>query len=293
MPHLCRTARHDGVTAHATRGRCVTTPAPTFKTMPELSSDSIFFKGSTHKVCQDYATHAFNSKKAFAAISDGCSGSPKTDIGSRLLLELVYGLVVSGSTVPLYEAIGVLSDSFKDLFPGLTRRCLDATVWYAVVSVDDDGNATYEVRGHGDGSFTIGNIKSKVLETTHVRYTDNAPEYPSNAAIWDSPERQTRVVSTFDGATVISGDPGSSKHQFVKSGKLESGDFLLLTSDGIDSFLANNAPVGWDSMIPGLTGFKSLNGEFVTRRLQMFNRTNEKVGLSHFDDLSVAGISLA
>ena len=44
-------------------------------------SDSYFKIGKTHLICQDYALHS----EGHISLSDGCSSSPNTDIGSRLL----------------------------------------------------------------------------------------------------------------------------------------------------------------------------------------------------------------
>lgn len=53
-----------------------------------LTPDAFFTIGKTHTVCQDYAHAGFipGTDQAYAIVSDGCSGSPDTDFGSRFMV---------------------------------------------------------------------------------------------------------------------------------------------------------------------------------------------------------------
>ena len=50
------------------------------------TADAHFSIGKTHRVCEDYARAGLlPDGRAFAIVSDGCSSSPDTDFGSRLM----------------------------------------------------------------------------------------------------------------------------------------------------------------------------------------------------------------
>ena len=46
-----------------------------------MNTDGAFYIGTTHEVCQDYCM----AENDAIVVSDGCSGSPGTDMGSRVL----------------------------------------------------------------------------------------------------------------------------------------------------------------------------------------------------------------
>ena len=50
-----------------------------------MKADAYFEIGATHLVCQDYALAFANNEYAYAIVSDGCTSSPNTDIGARLI----------------------------------------------------------------------------------------------------------------------------------------------------------------------------------------------------------------
>ena len=50
-----------------------------------VQCDAFFAIGSTHDICQDYALALNISNRSLLIVSDGCSASPSTDIGARIL----------------------------------------------------------------------------------------------------------------------------------------------------------------------------------------------------------------
>ena len=51
-----------------------------------MKIDSAFQIGKTHDICEDFAlTGTKNSIVPYTIVSDGCSSSPLTDVGSRIL----------------------------------------------------------------------------------------------------------------------------------------------------------------------------------------------------------------
>src|SRR5437868_4207156 len=57
-----------------------------------MNSDCAFQIGAAHTVCQDYAV-AHSGVPAYAILADGCSSSPDTDIGARLLVKAAQTVI--------------------------------------------------------------------------------------------------------------------------------------------------------------------------------------------------------
>lgn len=134
-----------------------------------MTHDAFFRIGRTHEVCQDYALSVQQEptgdykERVVAMVSDGCSGEPHTDVGSRLILHgtlTQWGQV--RNTLPL--------DGW------IERRCVDVNygvsvarsaaqhvgvdpvaVTATVVLVEYDQSLPGLVRGavFGDGAITL------------------------------------------------------------------------------------------------------------------------------------------
>jgi len=52
-----------------------------------MNDDSIFTIGKTHRICQDYAHTGNKNGMFYAILSDGCSSSEHTDLGSRIMVK--------------------------------------------------------------------------------------------------------------------------------------------------------------------------------------------------------------
>jgi len=72
---------------------------------------------------------------------------------------------------------------------------------------------------------------------------------------------------------------------------------IIVTSDGIDSYEKNGASLTsfeGSELMPtlGMTDYKGLVGQFVQRRMKAFKKSCTKVGITHYDDVSCAAITL-
>lgn len=142
-----------------------------------VTHDSVFRIGRTHEVCQDYAlsvqqeSAGDDKERVVAMVSDGCSGEPHTDVGSRLILH--------GALHQWRQVRGALP-----LDGWIERRCVDVNygvsvaraavqvvgvdpmaVTATVVLVDYDQNFPSQVRGavFGDGAITLRTPDGRLL----------------------------------------------------------------------------------------------------------------------------------
>jgi hypothetical protein len=184
-----------------------------------------------------------------------------------------------------------------DTFPYLSPQFLDATLLVAWVK---DGVANYAM--WGDGVVIIRHAKDGWVTASHVQLTSGAPDYLSYEL---DPPRKQAYLKEFDGYVKeithfnnhntgdksYKGSESKPFMPFVGTCQVESGDIIAVVSDGINSFRkANNESIPWTDLIEEFTGYKTLEGEFVLRRISAFKRKCLKDGTTHSDDISIASI---
>lgn len=274
-----------------------------------LNSDSYFSQGSSHKICQDYCLHGTANKgyTEFAILSDGCSSSMHTDVGSRVL--------VHSSILPIYYAIDNVEIFEKDLLKDAVRaqrslylenQCLDATLFHLCVD-NDHAISTYKkyvLNAHGDGAF-IKITNDNIINFTYIEYPSGAPLYinyhndPERFESYKQEYGLQRKIYRYtikDGLTInFKLETDESGRSFREIGICDNYKALIVTSDGIASFMRTsvNKPVELITLINNLIDFKSYKGEFIQRRMNGFNHLCEKQGWKHLDDLSLAGIHIS
>lgn len=156
--------------------------------------DAHYVIGSGHITCQDYALAEHHGRGAFAVVSDGCSSSPDTDIGSRLLARAAAAQLRHDAFA--LEDCLALSGRAVDAV-GLESAALDATL--VVARVDPE---TIDVRIFGDG-VVAATTEDGVLESLVVAYENGAPDYPSYRACMSRHHEYLRDLSS---PRVLSGD---------------------------------------------------------------------------------------
>jgi hypothetical protein len=141
-----------------------------------MKTDFAFMTGKTHRVCQDYAA----AGPDHVILADGCSGSPDTDFGARLLTQsakqhindLDIKNIADKDRVHSHFQMGtILKASEMALFMGLPSQCLDATLLY----VKAEGPNWIAV-AIGDGVIAVGYMDGSI-EVTDIEYTKNYPCY--------------------------------------------------------------------------------------------------------------------
>lgn len=131
-------------------------------TEADFEFDTLFRQGSTHDVCQDYAEQngAAELQDRLLALSDGCSSSPNTDVGARLL---VWNALHAGDVLQctltrshrefLLTRTSPVREQARTM--GLSQRALDATLLTLGPRGYDD---TIDGVLWGDGCFLHGRV---------------------------------------------------------------------------------------------------------------------------------------
>lgn len=258
-----------------------------------MNPDSYFTIGRTHKVCEDYARSGyFKDGRAYAIVSDGCSSSPDTDFGARLLT------MAARNQMNLPENMARTIAVAREMVPsGLHPNCTDATLLAAREVAHG-----VAVTVCGDG-VVIALSRDGVWDRWDFDY-NGAPGYLS---YMEDPDRWARYVdlgwnkrpihySTPDGTD-------DSAHLTLQIEDLPWPHFfgsthyetIFLFTDGVHSFQRDTG-VGMESVPMGdvveqITALRSTKGEFVQRRCTAFERRFcTKNRWHHNDDFGVAAI---
>jgi len=276
-----------------------------------MNSDCAISIGSTHAICQDYA-RAGQDKEGmpYVIISDGCSSSAETDIGSRLLvLAAEKNIDLLGiQTEEFYEKSVVLAETWTK-YLGLPEIAIDATLVVAKMVKDQPFAAVY-----GDGLIVAGkrDENGKNLLAIHqVVATQNFPFYPSyllkpNRLKSMPPDNKLEVSCIYK---ETNGTPPivsfatfcpMNNGRFHAATFAKDSDFIAILTDGAGSFLApeisntskSNNNVELELVLSDLVGFKNFNAGFVQRRMQKFQKETKAKGWQHYDDLTVGAIAL-
>jgi hypothetical protein len=283
-----------------------------------MHSDSYFCVGASHNVCQDYALAGVTEKgKAFAIVSDGCSGSPNTDFGSRFLTKsmqfaLDHNEEHDKSLFLTADALGQQMASSCNMEP----MCLDATI-LCLVEHEREGRRGVLALAGGDGVIVARHRGRSYYDTHLIEFYAGFPAYPSYMA--DLPRMQEFIKHTEGGLASVRVTNGEDdtvnqiRHTFYSTETdpwytpyevffdAEKYDVVMILTDGATSFQETAssdtskrlAPLKLDSVLKELTDFKNLKGEFVVRRAKRFlTKTCVENHWVHHDDLSVAAISM-
>lgn len=273
-----------------------------------MNTDSIFCIGKTHKICQDYTAsevlspHSEDST-AYAVVSDGCSSSPDTDFGARILTRVCAETLSNFRELDYKTLITKASDMSTSL--NLNSRALDATL----LCVDFDGfYGDYIIHMFGDGT-AVKLRKDGVIEVINIEYISGAPFYLN---YFCNKERKNSFIEKFGLKKIItkfsiypnglvfesSSKEDNDETYFTENNSSENYKAVGVLSDGISSFyeLVNTGtskiqqPVALENVLSMLLDFKGFQGEFVQRRMQKFNKDCEKLNWNHADDLSLSMI---
>lgn len=270
-----------------------------------MQTDSMFYKGSTHPVCQDYATHGSN----FVVISDGCSSSPDTDVGARLLALKTRGWIENRYSMLYPDTFSIIANeayrALQAIDLGIGRACLDATL--GVITVEE---GIVDAFLHGDGAI-ICKTREGETQLYTIDYSNNCPFYPSyylSDIFMSRYKEMTGNVKTIrsliydkDWNLVLDESfEEASDTLYWTARETSTLQWIVITTDGLFSFLRPNQGnlkqkylAKIEDYLKELTNFKSINGEWVKRRTKAFLNNKHKEGWEHYDDFTMGGISFS
>jgi len=253
--------------------------------------DTFIEIGSQHKVCEDYIVSG-NDPVPYIILSDGCSTSDNTEMGSRILSHLARQFLKYNAD-DLHDidywklgtwVIHNAEQTARQL--GLSKSCLTATL---IVAYHIDGNL--RIMMYGDGSFvTVGNMGN--IEITSIEYESNAPYYlvylvdQFRHELYEERNPVKTIKTTYNDSS-ITDETVAYDHPSVFNINTNLTHVVLPMSDGIDSFLYGGQHIPSEQIIPKLVDFKNVRGEFLKRRLNKQMKVYKKDNIKHYDDLSV------
>ena len=147
--------------------------------------DSFHIKGDSHLVCQDYAFSRVVSNKAgktvyLGVVSDGCSGAPRSEMGSTLLVTVAVNLLVP--MIENAEVLPEIDESFfllcvqklREFFPNMEHGLYSHAATLIVYMSRGQRGVVHMM---GDGAvFWMNRDGSKHMKS--VRFSKERPFYP-------------------------------------------------------------------------------------------------------------------
>ena len=256
-----------------------------------MHADGVYMIGATHSVCQDYLV----ANNSYVILSDGCSTSPDTDIGSRLLVKAAEHHIHSNSNPQtLHQDSARLALDWARAL-GLAPQTVDATLLTAFRCGEE-----LIVSCSGDGVI-VTETTSGIRDIYEISYPSGYPLYP---AYLHQPDRLATLVQAGGAAREIRHFSNRGLPEIrhcdrpIHVMELPAKDlrFVALISDGVRSFFTTASKsvesVNWSDVIPELMSFKSWNGAFVARRVKRFMKDCRSKDWQHADDLSVGVLYL-
>lgn len=270
-----------------------------------MITDSFYKIGATHKVCQDYATHGNN----YAIISDGCSSSPNTEVGSMIATRaldfcLQHYLNKDNDYKALFTLTAGKMKSMADALH-LSYNSLDATLGFVIADEDSIKGVLY-----GDGNFIV-KYKNGFVLVVNVEFAENYPDYLSYTLDINRAKQLAKLTSNHKKITKTVYKPDLSEvvcslsytvqdvifvDNFIDSGIDSEVSFACVTSDGLDTFQYQNYS-GWtdikqELILAELLAFKVFTQGFLERRMNLFKKYCKKNIVRHSDDFSMGVVAL-
>jgi len=268
-----------------------------------MNTDHIFQIGKTHTICEDFALSGKVNEVPFAIICDGCSASPDSDFGARLLAFAARSLITKESISNIgVEAISLAGQAMSTSW-ALHAQTMDATLLVAKIQDGQVAAALY-----GDGVFY--HRETNGLETMiHVAFEmqdgEEIKSAPSYLSYFLNPFRMNdysatntrRIVSYVTLNPELQENPITRQESLpafsttIMNHTVKEGDVIGLCSDGINTFRRPNGElIPWVEVAKEFFRYKTTEGVFVNRRINAFKRSCLKDNITHSDDISVASI---
>ena len=227
-------------------------------------------------------------------LSDGCSSSPDTDIGARLLVKALDQRLSRATEIEqLHKESARIALGWANML-GLPAQSVDATL----LSVHVEGDNLI-IACSGDGVIIL-ESQTGVLDVYAISSPSGYPFYPSYV---HQPERLNELIAN-DRCTkhVKHGERITTSDSLTIAFKFKVTDYkyAAVASDGINSFFRTHQavngkrvePLSLPDVLNEFWSFKNSHGAFVERRMKRFKKDTQPKGWQHADDLAMGVIHL-
>lgn len=298
------------------------TSTSTLLTLPslKLNADSAFQIGhdhiSSHRPCQDYATHFTHGlgRCASAVISDGCSTGGRTDVGARIMA-LAAEQVITRHLCPgsLQYPYFIAQDRDQIISQVQSSLCLHPTDLYATSLFTYANSSGLYTFVQGDGAigirYTNGQIFSLRYEWLPVKIDGverSVPFYPTYSSVERARFENLHLSSGLgDLRYEVTNSRGDRQLLSIAHGISGSNHFVNLADVRTDEhecpFEVSSVAVfsdgvsqvdnwTWQEVVHELMSVPNYHGEFVKRKLAFAIRKFKSRGKGPLDDISMAAI---
>jgi len=272
-----------------------------------MNTDIFFTRGTTHKICEDYALSNKSKQSPFVAVCDGCSSAPNTDFGARILGHSALPFLSADTdhfsvAEFVFNILGTSAAVCRSL--QLDLDCLCAT--FLALKATESKVKIIQI---GDG--VIAYKDSEMTRIVESEFPGGAPYYAryefNPVAKLNFQNLEVALTIT----TITEGGIDKRKTSIRSSDFLYAlndeivlkdtrWDYLAVMSDGASSFARldttqtgkRNEPVPIEEIVVPLLNFKGTKGEFVQRRCKRAFKEFEKNGWHNTDDFSIGVMAL-
>jgi hypothetical protein len=232
-----------------------------------MNTDASINLGATHSLCHDYVI----ARDDYVILSDGCSSSPDTDIGARLLVKaLAQSLRKPTGIEELHKGAAKTALNWANTI-GLPPESVDATLMSIHVNGDE-----LVIACSGDGVIML-ESRAGILDVHTISSPSGYPFYPSYL---HQPDRLAVLVHN---------------DRCTKTFKFNVADYkyAAIASDGMTSFYSKGVgSLSLPDVLKEFWAFKNSHGAFVERRMKRFKKDTQPKGWKHADDLAIGVIHL-
>lgn len=277
-----------------------------------IRTDSYYEIGAGHMFNQDYAGSGRiateNNLYHYAVISDGCSGSPDSDIGARWYVKMFPRVVRQlaltnqlGAEFVRSTFVSMIEEAAKQL--NVDIHAFDATL---IATVYDQGYDRLHTYMFGDGKVVYKN-KNGTSHVVTASYKSGAPYYFPYLTNFELDALYSQHfgndyatiqqhILTDALKTVEIREAEMTKQKFWYEEYADASkalNYVSVFSDGIETYHKEedrDIQMPMSNLVNELTRYKPGPGVFVQRRMQKAKEFAKKEGWTRFDDISVATI---
>jgi len=271
-------------------------------------ADCAYFIGKTHLVCQDYARVGDTVDTVYAIVSDGCSSSPDTDCGARIMTLEAEKICkcekeIDGNVLAMNVRDKINSLGLNPMASDATLMVMRANRAQAVFTVYGDGVIVAKNREDRGGSIFVAVITSPCNYPIYLSYRIDSARRDSLLQVSNGISEVNSVIVGKDG-TVKADDFVGDLRTCLPFAPIECSlntanyEWATIMTDGAQSFYdllitetsKSTEAIPCETIVRDALQFKGYNGQFVHRRIKQYLEECAKKNRFHADDFTAATI---